>query len=837
MDEIFTNEVKKRQDKGESDENIVIEINPILDCKFQEMRHDFQIYFEDNTMSLPFKKAILASLLGQDDEYSSNILYNTKQLIIDDLDRQAMALLIESNNKLLGEDSELKEYAVLSIDNEPVIYPLDTIKEIRIKLRQCISYIRELQDEKKALEQRIVLQGDSEKSLIKDGFFILGGKQYKLLPKDAIKPSLNENYTPHEVKENNFDLRNGFSKIKDQGNQGSCLAFALTSICEYFFNSTNNNINTDLSEAFLYYCARAKGNKQNEDSGSRIDYSLEALAEFGICREELFKYDDNIVDLQPDEKAYEDAKGRKLIKAMNVQCNIDSLKSALSDGFPVVVSVNLYESFNKSYKGFVLTPSIEEIEERGTMDTHTSHAMVICGYNESEKIFIVRNSWGKGFGDNGYCYFPYSYFTNPNLVNWACIITEFSTGELHVNKDNYKQTLNFDKEDARIQLIINDNRIKEESRILSELQEKDENLRSSYYVIKQKLKNQNVRDELVEGTEKRLLLEIKKAKEKKEQTSKEKEKSLTLFDRGTRKVKLGLAIAVILTALIEYFSYSHWEHIMYEVIISTIVILFLTIFYFPYRKVKRNRLQEKWDDSINMQAAKIDMMCIEQRNVKLRMYVAGNILTHLFELNDILQEKYNIMKSYIYNLSIWYDLEKKCKNKMNPDSLPPFISLLNNIELDSYYDANKDKLIENVYLHNFLNGSYQLSENGIRNFQNDIKNSLVEKFKKELDKFFIYDYLSSTKVYSYLKSNETDIMKRLEDMDRKSEIFVHCNGTKKAANPHKVILLHTKSEAEKKNWYDVYPKAFTQCPVSYKIENRFKVTLIQIEELNYCEMA
>ena len=119
-------------------------------------------------------------------------------------------------------------------------------------------------------------------------------------------------------------------------------------------------------------------------------------------------------------------------------------------------------------------------------------------------------------------------------------------------------------------------------------------------MIKQKLKNQNVRDELVEGTEKRLLLEIKKAKEKKEQTSKEKEKSLTLFDRGTRKVKLGLAIAVILTALIEYFSYSHWEHIMYEVIISTIVILFLTIFYFPYRKVKRNRLQEKWDDSISM---------------------------------------------------------------------------------------------------------------------------------------------------------------------------------------------------------------------------------------------
>ena len=45
------------------------------------------------------------------------------------------------------------------------------------------------------------------------------------------------------------------------------------------------------------------------------------------------------------------------------------------------------------------------------------HAVLAVGYDESERRFIVRNSWGAGWGIKGYFTVPYSYLTDPNLAN------------------------------------------------------------------------------------------------------------------------------------------------------------------------------------------------------------------------------------------------------------------------------------------------------------------------------------------------------------------------------------------------------------------------------------
>ena len=45
------------------------------------------------------------------------------------------------------------------------------------------------------------------------------------------------------------------------------------------------------------------------------------------------------------------------------------------------------------------------------------HAVCIVGYDESKQTFKVRNSWGEKWGDDGYCYFPFEYITNPNLAS------------------------------------------------------------------------------------------------------------------------------------------------------------------------------------------------------------------------------------------------------------------------------------------------------------------------------------------------------------------------------------------------------------------------------------
>lgn len=45
--------------------------------------------------------------------------------------------------------------------------------------------------------------------------------------------------------------------------------------------------------------------------------------------------------------------------------------------------------------------------------------MICVGYDDQEEVFIIRNSWGEDWGDNGYCYIPYAYMTDTELC-WDC---------------------------------------------------------------------------------------------------------------------------------------------------------------------------------------------------------------------------------------------------------------------------------------------------------------------------------------------------------------------------------------------------------------------------------
>ena len=52
------------------------------------------------------------------------------------------------------------------------------------------------------------------------------------------------------------------------------------------------------------------------------------------------------------------------------------------------------------------------------------HAILVVGYDDSIQRFICQNSWGISWGDKGFFYMPYSYFSNANLAD------DFWTGTL-----------------------------------------------------------------------------------------------------------------------------------------------------------------------------------------------------------------------------------------------------------------------------------------------------------------------------------------------------------------------------------------------------------------------
>jgi C1A family cysteine protease len=87
------------------------------------------------------------------------------------------------------------------------------------------------------------------------------------------------------------------------------------------------------------------------------------------------------------------------------------MRSCLAAGYPFVFGFTVYESFESpdvARTGVAPMPAPKEVMVGG-------HAVVAVGYNDNDKRFIARNSWGSGWGQQGYFTIPYDYLTNSKL--------------------------------------------------------------------------------------------------------------------------------------------------------------------------------------------------------------------------------------------------------------------------------------------------------------------------------------------------------------------------------------------------------------------------------------
>jgi Papain family cysteine protease len=202
------------------------------------------------------------------------------------------------------------------------------------------------------------------------------------------------------------DLRPHLTTIETQGETNSCVANAVAGAYEYLVKRYLDKDAYDVSRLFIYYNARAIEGGDIEDSGSVIAYTIEGLQKHGACSEETWPFDVEAVNEEPCAEAYEEAKHFVVEDTENVPTDLEAWKSCLAEGYPIVFGILLYKSFDAQLqKGLVPMPTDKEAA-RGA---HGGHAMLCVGYSDADKVFIVRNSWGADWGDNGYCYIPYRY--------------------------------------------------------------------------------------------------------------------------------------------------------------------------------------------------------------------------------------------------------------------------------------------------------------------------------------------------------------------------------------------------------------------------------------------
>jgi len=224
----------------------------------------------------------------------------------------------------------------------------------------------------------------------------------------TIKPS--EISVPEKV-----DLRPLCSYVEDQDGIGSCVANALAGNVELLHNKLGQDYE-NISRLYLYYNARVIEGTVNEDSGLTIRDGIKALADTGYCEESLWEYNVSQFTVKPPEICYEQGKTHKIISYYSIR-TLNEMLICLADGYPFVFGMGLWESFN-SYKtkveGIVKMPDsgfigwIKHLLWMGEKSIG-AHAVMAVGYDKKKQQFLCRNSWGIGWGQQGYFVIPFKY--------------------------------------------------------------------------------------------------------------------------------------------------------------------------------------------------------------------------------------------------------------------------------------------------------------------------------------------------------------------------------------------------------------------------------------------
>jgi C1A family cysteine protease len=209
-----------------------------------------------------------------------------------------------------------------------------------------------------------------------------------------------------------IDLRPLCPPVYDQGQLGSCVLNAIAGVVEYDLKK-QGMADFMPSRLFMYYNTRKIEHTITSDSGCAIRDAIKSINKYGTCDEKLWPYIIGKFTAKPSAKCYTEAQNDKAVDYRTVNQTMNDMKASLVNGWPFIIGISVYESFESdevAKTGIVPMPQMTERVLGG-------HGMASVGYDDSKQAFIVRNSWSRDWGIDGYCYIPYAYLTNQNLSN------------------------------------------------------------------------------------------------------------------------------------------------------------------------------------------------------------------------------------------------------------------------------------------------------------------------------------------------------------------------------------------------------------------------------------
>ncbi len=226
------------------------------------------------------------------------------------------------------------------------------------------------------------------------------------------------------------DLSTLMPPIWDQCGLGACTAYGSAAAYWRAYWLTYGAAPAELSRLGLYWSERAHDGTTGTDAGSYIATGAWVLTNIGVGTSKTWPYTESRFQQKPPPAYFAEAAKMQALRAYKIDSSTSALRhtgivTALSNDLPVVFGCYLYDNDLQDLtanRQFLPMPQKRAHVAGG-------HCMVIVGHDNDKEhqygtfgaslkgFYIVRNSWGRGWGLEGFAWMPFAYIDSLKICD------------------------------------------------------------------------------------------------------------------------------------------------------------------------------------------------------------------------------------------------------------------------------------------------------------------------------------------------------------------------------------------------------------------------------------